>query len=183
MSGAQTSTFTNQLYDPLMAGRQQAQTNALAVQQQEISSNEMEQASRAANWVLTQDDKPAAYSTALRLLKANRYAKNSPEQYPGDAAISYLARQGTPSAEQFKLGQAGTAIPTPGFNTGTTAPSSGGGASTAGTSLPSYGGAVNAPPMPAEYEQHFQDASKATGVPVELLKAVATQESGFNPGA
>jgi len=129
MSGAQTSTFTNQLYDPLMAGRQQAQTNALAVQQQEISSNEMEQASRAANWVLTQDDKPAAYSTALRLLKANGYAKNSPDQYPGDAAISYLARQGTPSAEQFKVGEnrAALAALAPGATPPSTAPTTDGG--------------------------------------------------------
>jgi soluble lytic murein transglycosylase-like protein len=49
--------------------------------------------------------------------------------------------------------------------------------------VPAYGGAANAPQMPAEYEPYFQEASKATGIPVEVLKAQAAQESGFNPDA
>jgi hypothetical protein len=158
MSGAQTSTFTNQLYDPLMAGRQQAQTNALAVQQQEISSNEMEQASRAANWVLTQDDKPAAYSTALRLLKANGYAKNSPDQYPGDAAISYLARQGTPSAEQFKLGLGQQAV------TGAIGALSPDGTTAPGATVPAGGGQ-------GEFSSDKETARKQ----------IVARESGGNP--
>ena len=45
------------------------------------------------------------------------------------------------------------------------------------------GGPGSTIPVPPEYMQYFQDASKRTGVPVDLLIAQARQESGFNPNA
>ena len=107
MSGAQTSTGPNVLYDPLMAGRVGLQQNALAQGQQTVDANEMEQASRAANWIISQDPdnkdpgkQAQSYTAALRILRANNYALKSPDQYPGFEAMQYLARSGTPSSRR-----------------------------------------------------------------------------------
>src|SRR5215469_6892711 len=51
---------------------------------------------------------------------------------------------------------------------------------TATTPPPSYGGTA-LPKMPPEYDAYFQEASQRYGVPVEVLKAQAAQESGFDP--
>src|SRR5215469_9689523 len=51
---------------------------------------------------------------------------------------------------------------------------------TATTPPPSYGGTA-LPKMPPEYDAYFQEAAQRYGVPVEVLKAQAAQESGFDP--
>lgn len=50
---------------------------------------------------------------------------------------------------------------------------------------PSYGGGGPGASveMPPEYQQFYAEASKRTGIPVEVLQAKDRQESGFNPGA
>jgi soluble lytic murein transglycosylase-like protein len=106
--------------------------------------------------------------------------------YYGRGAAQQLAQQ----AFQNRIAAAKEALPLliAGQNAQIPNPLVGGGGkpntsiSTA-AAVPAYGGAANAPQMPAEYEPYFQEASKATGIPVEVLKAQAAQESGFNPDA
>lgn len=109
MSGAQTSTFSNVLYDPLMASHQTSAENQLLMQQQDIGGHELEMGARLAGTLLSSYDTPearaAAYPTLLAQARsvAPGYFKNAPVAYPGDQATQALARLGTPSAELFKL--------------------------------------------------------------------------------
>lgn len=48
---------------------------------------------------------------------------------------------------------------------------------------PPAGGGGTRATAPAEWEPHFQTASQQYGVPVQLIKAVAGEESAFNPKA
>lgn len=142
MSGTQVSSSVplNILYDSI-SGKTglelQSAQNQLLLQQQDIGGHEMEMASRLAGTLLSQYQTPearaAAYPTLLAQARqmAPGYFKNAPSSYPGDDATHALFQLGTSSAEQFKLGQAGTAIPTPGFNTGAAAPAAGGGTAAA----------------------------------------------------
>jgi len=142
MSGTQVSSSVplNILYDSI-SGKTgidlQSGQNQLLQQQQDIGGHEMEMASRLAGTLLSQYTTPEARAAAYPTLLANAraaapgYFKNAPSSYPGDDATHALFQLGTSSAEQFKLGQAGTAIPTPGFNTGAAAPAVGGGTAAA----------------------------------------------------
>jgi Phage tail lysozyme len=114
MSGAQTSTFPtmNELLAP-MAAYDVHQNQLLNQQttQRALNADEIEQISRAANWVVSQDPEnkdpgkqAQAYSTAVGILQKNNYAKNAPAEYPGFGAMQMYARLGTPSADQYKLG-------------------------------------------------------------------------------
>ena len=114
MSGAQTSTFADpNILLRTLSGDQtaQVQRNQLLNQgaQQALNENEMEQISRASNWVISQDPetRPASggIQTAVRLLQANSYAKKAPEQYPGFDSMQMMARQGTPSKDLYQQTQ------------------------------------------------------------------------------
>ncbi|HEV8492505.1 MAG TPA: lytic transglycosylase domain-containing protein, partial [Candidatus Angelobacter sp.] len=48
---------------------------------------------------------------------------------------------------------------------------------------PTFGGATNAPQVPQAYVPFYEEASKRTGIPVNVLEAQSAQESGYNPGA
>jgi hypothetical protein len=142
MSGTQVSSSVplNILYDSI-SGKTgielQSGQNQLLQQQQDIGGHEIEMGARLAGTLLSQYQTPearaAAYPTLLASARAAApgYFKNAPSSYPGDDATHALFQLGTSSAEQFKLGQAGTAIPTPGFNTGAAAPAAGGGTAAA----------------------------------------------------
>jgi hypothetical protein len=58
-----------------------------------------------------------------------------------------------------------------------------GGGDAASDWKPTFGGATNAPQVPKEYIPFYEEASKRTGIPVNVLEAQSAQESGFNPGA
>jgi len=150
MSGTQVSAW--QTPNELLTSMETpaiVQRNQLLNQeaQQTINANEMEQISRASNWVISQDPEnkdpakqAAAYGAAVKLLRANNFAKNAPEQYPGFDAMQMMARQGTPSAEQFKVGEnrAALAALAPGATPSTTAPTTDGGGG-GGTSDNNFG--------------------------------------------
>ena len=190
MSGAQTSTFAdpNVLLRTLSGDQTaQVQRNQLLNQgaQQALNENEMEQISRASNWVISQDPdnkdpakQAAAYGAAVKLLRANNFAKNAPEQYPGFDAMQMMARQGTPSAEQLKLGQAGTAIPTPGFSTGGTTPAAGG----SGTAAAAAPGTIE--PEAMSRANAVRDGLMKRGLDYDTATAFAANalhESSANP--
>ena len=150
MSGTQVSAW--QTPNELLTSMETpaiVQRNQLLNQeaQQTINANEMEQISRASNWVISQDPEnkdpakqAAAYGAAVKLLRANNFAKNAPEQYLGFDAMQMMARQGTPSAEQFKVGEnrAALAALAPGATPSTTAPTTDGGGG-GGTSDNNFG--------------------------------------------
>lgn len=58
----------------------------------------------------------------------------------------------------------------------------GGGGASSGPAATGTGGG-SSPNVPAEYLPFYQEASKRTGIPVDVLIAQGKQESGFNPGA
>jgi len=117
MSGAQTSTFADpNILLRTLSGDQtaQVQRNQLLNQgaQQALNENEMEQVSRAANWIVSQDPEnkdpakqAAAYGAAVKLLRANNFAMKAPDQYPGFDAMQMMARQGMPSKDLYQQTQ------------------------------------------------------------------------------
>lgn len=141
MSGTQVSSFPDQniLFNAASGlATANVQRNQLLNQaeQQTINANEMEQISRASNWVLSQDPEnkdPAkqasAYSTAVKLLQANGFAKNAPQAYPGFDAMQGFARMGTPSKDLYQQTQdrAALAALAPAATPGSPAPAAGGG--------------------------------------------------------
>lgn len=193
MSGYQVSPFgdPNILYKSLSGlGTAEVQHNQLLNQaeQQAIGGNEMEMMARASAGLLQLPDEAAraqAYPGAVASLQQQGFAKNAPSIYPGEMALRRLALMGTPSDKLYVQGLAATdatnfanrwgpnaAAPASGITTPATAPA-----------VPSYGGGPGNVPVPPEYMPYFQEASKRTGIPVDLLIAQARQESGFNPGA
>jgi Transglycosylase SLT domain len=205
MSGAQTSTFPtmNELLAP-MAAYDVHQNQLLNQQstQRQLSSDEIEQISRAANWVVSADPEnkdPAGqaqrYGAAVRILNANGYAKNAPSEYPGFDAMQGYARLGTPSVDQYKLDQArqgGAATLSAlgiggGGGGGSGVASPGGGGSIAPSQLAIPGRGAGGPgataQLPPQYLDYFRQASAETGIPMDLLIAQARQESTFDPNA
>src|SRR6478609_9347547 len=102
MSGAQTSTFTDPNILLRTLSGQQGLTNQLLqaqgqAEQQTVNANELEQISRASNWVISQDPEnkdpakqAAAYGAAVKLLRANNFAMKAPDQYPGFDAMQMM---------------------------------------------------------------------------------------------
>lgn len=90
-----------------------------------------------------------------------------------------IAKQGAEAvaAYQGALGGLGGALMSPPASTAAPLPPA--------PVAPSYGGGGPGASveMPKEYAQYYADASKRTGIPVEVLQAKDRQESGFNPGA
>ena len=200
MGDSITSAFGNPniLYKNLSGQTTQdylSSQNQLLQQQQDIGGHEMEMASRLANTILdptlypTPEARAAAYPTLLANARAQApgYFKNAPATYPGDDVAHALAQLGTPSQTQAEWAAniaANKAISAAG-NT-TAQPAAGGGAAGGGTAAPAvppYGGGPGNVTVPPEYMPYFQEASRRTGIPVDLLVAQARQESGFNPGA
>lgn len=110
MSGAQTSPFlsTNELLAPTVA--YDAHQNALLRQQQgqqQIGAADLDYASRLAQGVLGITDpsqRASAYTDGIQRLQAAGFAKNSPLQYPGDAAMQHVASLAIPVERQYELG-------------------------------------------------------------------------------
>jgi hypothetical protein len=117
MSGAQGSTFTDpNILLRTLSGQQGLQNQLLQAQgqaeQQTVNANEIEQVSRAANWIVSQDPEnkdPAkqaqAYGAAVKLLRANNFAMKAPDQYPGFEHMQLLSRLGTPSKDLYQQTQ------------------------------------------------------------------------------
>src|SRR5215471_6939846 len=113
MSGTQPSSFTNQLFNPLMA-RQQTQydlANQLNEQmlpyrvqaaQQDVGSKDIEMAARIAGTLMdptlypTTEARAAAYPGLIAQAQAGGYLKNAPPVYPGDERAAAIARLGIP---------------------------------------------------------------------------------------
>jgi len=192
MSGTQPSTFypVNQM----LADNAQQIANLYAPQrnqmllaqgQQQLAENEMDVMGRAAQGLLSLPDEAAraqAYPGVVADLQQQGFAKNAPAQYPGEQVLQQFRAQSLPVTQQFNLGLATSPGlidqlqrvygGTSGIQSGTTQPAA----------VPSYGG--NAlPKMPPEYDAYFQEAAQRYGIPVDVLKAQAAQESGFNPNA
>ena len=201
MSGTQVSSFypVNQL---LQDNAQQItnyyapKRNELLIQkgQQEVNAQEMEFASRAALGLLNLPDEAAmaaAYPGVVAEGQRYGFLKNAPAAFPGKARLQQIASFGISAKDQYALQGAAAAADAYGQSTGitgargsgtTAAP--GGGAATAlaiparGTGGPGAGATV-----PTEWLPYFYEASRETGIPVEMLIAQARQESSFNPNA
>jgi len=157
--------------------------------QQAIGANEIEYLARASSGLLELPDeqaRAAAYPGAVAQLQQYGLAKNAPSAYPGEAALRRIASMGTSSADLYKLGANARAkasmLPDDAAAPGT------GGATTAANpalAIPARGtgGPGAGATLPTEWLPHFQEASRETGIPVDLLIAQARQESSFNPNA
>jgi len=180
-SGATTASVQNQLLRNDLL--QKLAPYQVQQAQQQTGEAETEMMARAASGLLSMPDeasRAAAYPSAVADLQKLGFAKNAPSIYPGETALKRVAAMGTPSKDLFLQQQRMAALG--GLNTALTGgqPAAGGATPAA---VPGYGGARNSPVMPPEYEPYFQEASQKTGIPVDVLKAQAAQESGFNPGA
>ena len=185
------SSAPNQLFDPLMAGRQQAQTNQLATQQLDLSSANVQQSSQAAAGLLSaypdEASRAAAWPKVIGQLQSQGFAMRAPAQYPGEPTLRAMVNMGLSPKDLYASG----ALLTPAQQQalGTNTPPAGGGGVAGGgqpgvTVPPMGGGGAGASAtVPPEYMPYFQEASQKTGIPVDLLIAQARQESGFNANA
>lgn len=195
MSGAQTSTAPNVLFDPLMAGRQQQQTNALAGQQLDLSNANQAQVAQASAGLLSaypdEASRAAAYPRVVGMLQSQGFAKNAPAEYPGEGVLRSLAATQVPAADLYKLQQSKAALdavwpnaPASTSSTPTTG-TPGRGTDAQGQVPPlatAYGqGGPNNTQVPQDWLPYFQEASQRTGIPADVLIAQMRQESGFNP--
>src|SRR5262249_49045040 len=206
MSGAQTSTFgdpnillntlsgmqtTNVLHNQLLNQYDQAGLPyRVQSAQQQVGEAEIEYLARASYGLLNnytdEASRAAAYPGVVAALQQQGLAKNAPAEYPGEARLRQIAALGTPSSELYKLGQAGLAIPTPGFaggGAGGAAP--GGSSSSAMFAIPQRGpgGPGGSANMPPEYLPYVMEASRETGLPPDLIIAQMRQESNFDANA
>jgi hypothetical protein len=103
MSGAQQSGFANVLYDPLMAGKQQAQTNQLQMQQLDLTAADHEQVGRLAAGLLNEPD-PAKradlYARGVGMLQSQGLAKYAPPTLPDESTLRSLVSQTIPAQTQ-----------------------------------------------------------------------------------
>ena len=201
MSGAQTPTFSeaqrNVLFNPLAVPQAQELQNKLAGQQIDISNANMEQVSRVSAALLNEPDlakRAELYPRYVGMLQSQGYAMHAPPTLPDEGTLQMLARQGVSSEKQFEYGAGRTAaqgalgaLGIGSTGTGTTGTP---GSTTGATAAPSLtipargtGGPGASASAPTAWLPYFEEASKATGVPVDLLIAQARQESGFNPNA
>src|SRR5215472_7552949 len=173
MSGAQTSTFTNQLFDPMMARRQQASdlANQLAEQtlpykvqeaQQQVGAADMAAVGQASQALLNnytdEQSRAAAYPSIVADLQKQGFARNAPSAYPGEAALRTIIGRSLSVQEQYNLGLATDPNFAPQLRAilggGTPAAPGGGGTGTA-TTLPIPGRGTGGPgasaQLPSEY--------------------------------
>ena len=192
------SPAPNQLFNPLMAGQQQAQQNQLQGQQLDLANAQSEQVGRAAAGLLSaypdEASRAAAYPRVVGMLQSQGLAQKAPPSYPGEGALRALVSQTIPVEDQYKLGiisppgltdaLSASRAPVPGQAGygGTTAP---GAAGTPSMPIPQRGtgGPGASASAPTAWLPYFEEASQKTGIPVDLLIAQARQESGFNPNA
>ena len=191
----------NALFDPAKAIEtgQTIQQNQLHMQGQQIdlSNANMAQVGQAAAGLLSaypdEASRAAAYPRVVGMLQSQGYALHAPSEYPGEGVLRSMVNQSIPAkdlyssgalltpAQQAALGQTGqtgtTSTAAPGTPTGAAAPSS--------VPIPARGtgGPGASASAPTEWLPYFEEASKETGIPVDLLLAQARQESSFNPNA
>ena len=190
----------NVLYDPVKAieAGQTIQQNQLHMQGQQIdlSNANLAQVGQAAAGLLSaypdEASRAAAYPRVVGMLQSQGYALHAPSEYPGEGVLRSMVNQSIPAkdlyssgalltpAQQAALGQAGqtgtTSTGAPGTPTGTTAAPSSVPIPARGTGGP--GASASAP---TEWLPYFAEASKETGIPVDLLIAQARQEDHSNP--
>ena len=187
------SPAPNQLFNPLMAGQQQAQQNQLQGQQLDLANAGMAQVGQAAAGLLSaypdEASRAAAYPRVVGMLQSQGVAMNAPQTYPGEGALRAIVNASIPAkdlyssgalltpAQQAALGQTG--------QTGTTGTSTTGAAAPSSVPIPARGtgGPGASASAPTAWLPYFEEASQKTGIPVDLLIAQARQESGFNPNA
>ena len=143
------SPTPNQLFQPLLAGQQQAQQNQLQIQQLDLTAADHEQVGRLAAGLLNIQDPTAraqAYAQGVGVLQSQGLAKYAPPTLPDEGSLRMLVSQSIPAADQYKMGlgqqaaqgaitalSPGGAPPTgaaPGSTSGTAAPAAGGVATT-----------------------------------------------------
>ena len=150
-SSPQVSPTPNVLFDPLMAGKQQAQTNQLQMQQLDLTAADHEQVGRLAAGLLNIKDPTAraqAYAQGVGVLQSQGLAKYAPPTLPDEGSLRMLVSQTIPAQTQAEWLQnltankaytnAGNTASTsaPGSTTGAAAPATGGPAPFVGANLP-----------------------------------------------
>ena len=188
----------NALFDPAKAIEtgQTIQKNQLGLQgaQLDLTAADHEQVGRLAAGLLNIQDPTAraqAYAQGVGVLQSQGLAKYAPPTLPDEGSLRMLVSQSIPAADQYKMGLgqqaaqgaitalspggAPTTGAAPGSTTGTAAPSS--------VPIPARGtgGPGASASAPTAWLPYFAEASKETGIPVDLLLAQARQESSFNP--
>ena len=185
----------NALFDPAKAIEtgQTIQQNQLHMQGQQIdlSNANMAQVGQAAAGLLSaypdEASRAAAYPRVVGMLQSQGYALHAPSEYPGEGVLRSMVNQSIPAkdlyssgalltpAQQAALGQTG--------QTGTTGTSTTGAAAPSSVPIPARGtgGPGASASAPTAWLPYFEEASKETGIPVDLLLAQARQESSFNP--
>jgi soluble lytic murein transglycosylase-like protein len=201
MSGTQVSSGPdpNILYKALSGVGVREQTamddthaNALltqAHQQQQNQATDLEMVSRASAYLNQFDEAKQAElwpGVISQLQQYNFAMKANPSVFPGAARIAQLAAASTPSKELMEIGEgrawmnAQRGVPpvaASGAAPGAAAPA------TAAIPARGTGGPGGGAVLPTEWLPHFYEASRETGIPVELLIAQARQESSFDPNA
>ena len=159
----------------------------------DLANANMAQVGQAAAGLLSaypdEASRAAAYPRVLGILQSQGVAMNAPSTYPGEGALRAIVNASIPAkdlyssgalltpAQQAALGQAG--------QTGTTGTSTTGAAAPSSVPIPARGtgGPGASASAPTAWLPYFAEASKETGIPVDLLLAQARQESSFNPNA
>ena len=159
----------------------------------DLANANMAQVGQAAAGLLSaypdEPSRAAAYPKVVGMLQAQGVAMNAPATYPGEGALRAIVNASIPAkdlyssgalltpAQQVALGQTG--------QTGTTGTSTTGAAAPSSVPIPARGtgGPGASASAPPEWLPYYEEASKATGIPVDLLIAQTRQESGFNPNA
>jgi hypothetical protein len=137
-SSPQVSPTPNVLFDPLMAGKQQAQTNQLQMQQIDLTAADHEQVGRLAAGLLNIKDPAAraqAYAQGVGVLQSQGLAKYAPPTLPDEQSLQMLVSQSLPVTDQYKLGIATPAGTTAAINAALT-PGQPGYSGTTGTAAP-----------------------------------------------
>jgi len=186
----------NMLFDPAKAMQtaQSLQNNQLLMQgrQLDLSNANMEQVARASAGLLSaypdEASRAAAYPRVVGMLQSQGFAQHAPAQYPGEATLRQLVQMGTPSEKQAEWlaniqankVYSGATNPTAAAPAGATAAP---GASPLAIPARGTGGPGASASAPTAWLPYFEEASKETGIPVDLLIAQARQESSFDPNA
>jgi soluble lytic murein transglycosylase-like protein len=180
--GAAQEQQRNQL---LMEATQTRMANDVQDRQRAEFERDREEAGRLAYATTLQppEKRKEFYETGIAALQAQGRMLRSPAKFDqiGDAGLEravamFLGPQALEQRQERLADRSalGARYPMPG---GAAAPAS----------VPSVPGAAPAAPtmadVPAELIPHFEEASRATGVPVPLLIAQAKQESGFRADA
>jgi soluble lytic murein transglycosylase-like protein len=163
--------------------------------QMDLTAADHEQVGRLAAGLLNEPD-PARradlYARGVGMLQSQGLAKYAPATLPDEGVLRSLVSQAIPAADQYKLnlgkGAVDSAITALAPNqTSSAAPSTTapGTAAAPSMAIPARGtgGPGASASAPTAWLPYFAEASKETGIPVDLLIAQARQESGFNADA